>query len=175
MKKIRIAQVGTAHDHAKATMESLLRQPDIFDVAGYCIPNPGFDHVITKRELAEKYLHGHRSAGANTWIFTELSTAEPDDFIFTVLNTTHKISDVWIELFFEDRERNIRYIKTQIRGLFTKRINIVGDDVDGDALYFNWMSLKEKGIPENTYFSVRFLCETPIVVSHKNHKATYFA
>ncbi|MBQ8388878.1 MAG: Gfo/Idh/MocA family oxidoreductase [Clostridia bacterium] len=46
MNKIRIAQVGTAHDHAKATMESLLRQPDIFDVVGYCIPNPGFDHVI---------------------------------------------------------------------------------------------------------------------------------
>lgn len=131
--------------------------------------------AYAKRELAEKYLHGHRSAGANAWIFTELSTAEPDDFVFTILNTTHKISDVWIELFFEDRERNIRYIKTQIRGLFTKRINIVGDDVDGDALYFNWMSLKEKGIPENAYFSVRFLCETPIVVSHKNHKATYFA
>ncbi len=49
MKKIRIAQVGTAHDHAKATMESLLRQPDIFDVVGYCIPNPDFDRVIKEK------------------------------------------------------------------------------------------------------------------------------
>ena len=37
MRKIRIAQIGVGHDHAEAIFESLLRQSDIFDVAGYCV------------------------------------------------------------------------------------------------------------------------------------------
>ena len=35
MKKIKIAQIGTAHDHALQNFNSLLRQTEIFDVAGY--------------------------------------------------------------------------------------------------------------------------------------------
>ena len=46
MRKIRIAQIGTAHDHAKPTMQTLLRLNDVFDVVGYCVPNPDFDRVI---------------------------------------------------------------------------------------------------------------------------------
>lgn len=35
MKKIKIAQIGTAHDHALQNFNSLLRQTEIFDVVGY--------------------------------------------------------------------------------------------------------------------------------------------
>ena len=46
-------------------------------------------------------------------------------------------------------------------------------DVDGDALFFNWMSLKLRGIPENALFSVRFMSDIPVVISHKSHAAAY--
>ncbi len=36
MKRIKIAQIGTGHDHAYPTYMSLTKQSDIFDVAGWC-------------------------------------------------------------------------------------------------------------------------------------------
>lgn len=36
MKKIKIAQIGTRHDHAVPTYMSLVKQSDIFDVKGWC-------------------------------------------------------------------------------------------------------------------------------------------
>ena len=92
---------------------------------------------------------------------------------FTLLNMTHAKPTVWIELFFESKDQCIRHIKTDLGILSIKTLSIVGEDVDPDALYFNWLSLKKQGIPENADFAVRFLCEVPIVVSHKTHKATY--
>ena len=35
MKRIKIAQIGTAHDHALQNFNSLLRQTDIFEVVGF--------------------------------------------------------------------------------------------------------------------------------------------
>ena len=33
--------------------------------------------------------------------------------------------------------------------------------------------LQEQGIPENTSFSVRFLSDLPLVISHKDHAPAY--
>lgn len=160
------------------------------DCTKHLLTNVGIEEMITgtpqrtitlpytapayaKAELAEKYLHGQASAGARTWFFTELSTSRPEDFEFTVLNTLHAQAKVCIELFFEDREQNIRHITVNIKSLTMKNFNIAGDEVNGDALYFNWMSLKEKGIPENARFAVRFMSNIPVVVSHKDHTAAY--
>lgn len=38
MKRIKIAQIGTEHDHAPAIAETLLRRPDLFEFVGYCNP-----------------------------------------------------------------------------------------------------------------------------------------
>ena len=38
MKKMRVVQIGGEHDHAPAIIESLRRQSDLFDVAGYVLP-----------------------------------------------------------------------------------------------------------------------------------------
>ncbi len=35
MRKIKIAQIGTGHDHATQNFNSILKQSDIFDVVGY--------------------------------------------------------------------------------------------------------------------------------------------
>lgn len=37
MRKIKIAQIGTGHDHAPASINSLKRQTDIFDLIGFAI------------------------------------------------------------------------------------------------------------------------------------------
>lgn len=37
MKKLKVAQIGTGHDHAVAIFDSLLSQPDLFEVKGYYV------------------------------------------------------------------------------------------------------------------------------------------
>lgn len=128
-----------------------------------------------KAEIERKYLMGLDSCGANTWVFTELNTSCPEDFEFSLLNMTHIKPKVWIDLYFEDKSMCIRHIQTELAPLSMRRISIVGEDVDPDVQYYNWLSLKKQGIPEDVPFSVRFLCETPIIVSNKKHKAAYYS
>lgn len=128
-----------------------------------------------KRELESNYLSGLDNNGRKTWIFTDLCTAEKEDFIFTILNTARK-TQVVIELFFERGANKINYIKTELPGQAIKKINIIDKgDVVTDYKFFNWDELDKKGIPENSLFAVRFMAEEPIIVSNKNHKAAYYS
>ena len=126
-----------------------------------------------KSELRRKYLSGLDDCGSTAWIFTDLHTSVPSDFEFTILNTTNSTVTVWIELFFEDPKQKIRSIKAKVNPTSLKRLSIVGDEVDPDALHFNWLSLKAQGIPENVPFAVRFKSSAPTVISHPNHSASY--
>ena len=78
-----------------------------------------------------------------------------------------------IELFFEESFQKIRYIRTAVEAGAIRRVNIVGKEVNSEWVYFNWLSLKAQGIPENAPFAVRFMSEIPIVVSHRDHTAAY--
>ena len=129
--------------------------------------------AYAKKELEHAFLAGRDNAGARTWIFSDLSTGREEDFHFTLLNTFSFAAEVQIELFFEDKTRKIRYIKTNVAAGSIRRVNIIGEDVDSESLYFNWLSLKTQGIPENVPFAVRFMCEFPIVVSPPDHTAAY--
>ena len=126
-----------------------------------------------KAELARKYRVGQGACGARTWIFTDLNTSNPEDFEFTFFNATHVRPIVWIELLFEDTSKKIRGIKAELPSTAIKTLSIVGDKVDADAHYFDYLSLKKQGIPENAPFAVRFMSDVPIVVSHKTHKAAH--
>ena len=53
MKPVRIAQIGTGHDHASATLASLLRQPDVFDVVGIAEINPDRMDALNRRPFAD--------------------------------------------------------------------------------------------------------------------------
>lgn len=128
-----------------------------------------------KNVLRRKYTAGQGSAGATTWIYTGLDTGREEDLVFQFINTTHMPTMVNIELFFEEKDRNVRHIKVQIPPLSYKSICVVGGDVDGDFMYFNWMSLKERGVPENANFAIRFISDVPIVVAHKKYSATYYS
>ncbi len=162
--------------HKKGTM-FLMTQADISEMitgsAQRTITLPYTAPKSGKTELRMNYVNGQNSSGATTWLFSQLFTSKESDLVFTFLNATHADTTVWAELFFEDRSANLRWIRIDLPRLTTKTVNIVGGDVDGDAVYFNPMSLEINGIPENALFSVRFTSDVPIFVSHKERTATY--
>ena len=126
-----------------------------------------------KKEIERSLYRGLDNNGARTWIFTGLSTARKEDLVFSVLNTTVLPVEVSIELFFENKAQVVKFIKAKVGGSSFKTFNIIGDEVDGNALYFSRALLSKRGVPENAPFAARFLCDTPIVVSHKDHQPTY--
>ena len=126
------------------------------------------------KELENNYRTGVENAGARTWIFMDLHTEQREDFEYTILNTTHSYAEVFVELFFDDPEKKIRFIKATIPPNCLKKINIVDKkDIESETLVFNSMSLDKKGIPENKDFSVRFISDIPVVISNRNHTAVY--
>ena len=126
-----------------------------------------------KEKLKHKYLSGRDNCGARSWIFTDLFTDREEDFKFTFLNTTNSDAVVQAELFFEESYCKIRHIKIYVEAGSIRRVNIVGDEVNSESVYFKWLTLKTQGLPENAPFEVRFMSEIPIVVSHPDHTAAY--
>lgn len=130
--------------------------------------------VNGERILWKKYLSGRENNGACTWFFTELNTARPEDFEFTILNTTHGRTEVFIELYFEDGAGKIRFIKAVVMPTSLRKINIIDSkDVESNTTYYNPWALEKHDIPKEASFAVRFISKIPVVVSHRNHKANY--
>ena len=129
--------------------------------------------AYAKADLARKFAEGQAAAGARTWIFGNLSTGREADFRFTFLNTTHIKANVGIELFFEDGSRKIRNIRALIPPTRMQTLNIIGEEVESETVWFRWLTLKTQGIPENVPFTVRFISDIPIVISHPDHREIY--
>ncbi|MBP3361043.1 MAG: Gfo/Idh/MocA family oxidoreductase [Clostridia bacterium] len=51
MKKIKIAQIGTGHDHAIAAIQTLKLQSDIYDLVGYAVVSGDEDMYEAKKSL----------------------------------------------------------------------------------------------------------------------------
>jgi len=129
-----------------------------------------------EEELRKKYLSGLDNSGARTWVFTDLDTSCSDDFVFSFLNMTNTPAEIIIEIYFDEPGRNLSHIKATVPGRAFKRLCIVDkNDVLLNGVYFNWESLEAKGIPENASFGVRFMSNRPVVISHKNHSASYIS
>lgn len=125
-----------------------------------------------KAELKKKYLRGLNNAGSTCWIFTDLNTANKEDFEFTILGS---MAPIYVELIFEDGNRDISGIKIKKAGNYRK-VNVIDEnDVEKNPYFFSWTSLEQKGIPENADFAVRFLSDEPFVASHKTHCPAYRA
>lgn len=131
-------------------------------------PNP---HDM--EEWRKKFRFGLDSSGANAWIYSGLSTANEEDFVFTVLNTTNLTAHISIDFYFEDPQATVRFVQAEVKGHSIKILNIVGDEVDKDFGYYNLTSLAKQGLPENAPFAVRFTSDIPVVISHARHKASY--
>ena len=129
-----------------------------------------------REELRRRVVSGLGNCGAYTWIFSDLDSSNKDDFVFCVLNTTYVQVELMIDLYFETPGRNVSHIKATVPPKNFRRICIVNkDDVVTDSVYFNYENLDMKGIPENSAFAVRFVSNRPVVISHKNHSASYIA
>ena len=139
------------------------------------LPLPYEPPAGAMKAIHEKMRVGADNAGARTWFFTGLSTANPDDFVFTLLNTVIPEASVRIDLYFELKANAVRDIRTKVSGSCFKQINIAGDDVVGDQPPFSAVSLQVRGYPENQPFAVRFISDIPIVVSHPNHAPAYYS
>ena len=125
-------------------------------------------------ELRKNYLSGLDNSGAKTWVFTDLDTSRPDDFVFSFLNMTNFTAEIMIDIYFDVPDRNLSYIQATVPKRSIKRLCIIDkNDVLPNAVWFNWEKLEEKGIPENASFAVRFMSNCPVVISHKNHSASY--
>ena len=122
----------------------------------------------------EKFERGQKSAGAHTWVFTGLNSANKDDFTFTFLNTVCAVANVVIELYFEDREHNVNFIRYAAKPCSLTTIDITDKNViSSEDDYYNPSSLDKVGIAKSLPFAVRFLSDVPIIVSHKTHREAY--
>lgn len=127
-----------------------------------------------KKELERVYRKGRECSGANMWVFTGLNTGRKEDFRFSVLNTTYMPAKVSVELYFEDKKAAVHDIRFTAQPLTCKEVCIVDEkDVDIRARVLDRDTLAVKGYPENAPFAVRFMCETPIIVSHADHMPAY--
>lgn len=127
-----------------------------------------------EQRLAERFQQGQASAGARAWYFTNLSTARAEDFRFTVINPVANHANLTIELYFEAPRPSVRFIKAVAKAAQMVHLCITDPaQVETETIYFNPNSLQTLGIPEDAEFAVRFLSDSPVVISHRDHPATY--
>lgn len=124
-------------------------------------------------QMRQRYLEGRDNSGARTWIFTDLNTGRKEDFIFSVLNTTYLNADLKVELYFEDMQKKIIRIKNKGLRLGVFRLNCLLTPEDDPATFDAPDFLESMGIPENTFFAVRFISNLPVVISHRDHTPAY--
>ena len=168
--------VFSAHkEGTRYLMRNLGVKEIIMGIPRRTITLPYTPPIYAEKEIERNYLSGMDNCGAPTWFFTDLSTACPEDFNFTFLNTTVKDATVDIDIYFEDAALDVSRIKAVIGRKCIKTISIIGDEVDSEWRFYNPSSLKKMGIPEDVPFAVRFMSDVPIVVSNKNRRASYHA
>lgn len=83
MKKVRIAQVGTGHDHARGIFENLMQLPDYFEFVGVAEPNP--------ERLKDIY--------PNVPHYTVEELLEMDDLDAVAIETEESLSTQYAQLF----------------------------------------------------------------------------
>ena len=126
-----------------------------------------------KFTLQQNYQRGRDDAGARTWVFSDLNTGKQTDFWFSVLNTTYLPARITAELYFEDMEKKILRATFPGPRLGVYRLHCLLPSqetlTEADISTF----LSDHGIPGNTNFSVRFLSDIPVVISHRDHAPSY--
>lgn len=124
-------------------------------------------------ELSQRYEQGRDDAGARTWVFTELNTGRKEDIIFSVLNTTYLNASLSIDLYFENMQRKIIHVSNTGLRLGIFRLNCLLKPDEDPTAFDAPDFLESLGIPENTYFAVRFRSSVPVVISHRDHQPAY--
>ena len=102
-----------------------------------------------------------------------MNTAKKEDFWFSVLNTTYLPSKVTAELYFENMEKKICRISFLAPRLGVYRLHCLQGKPDALSASEESALFEQLNIPKNAPFTVRFLSDLPIVVSHPEHRCVY--
>lgn len=131
-------------------------------------PRPDGEYLLQQR-----YAEGRANGGARTWVFMDLNTGRREDFMFSVLNTTFYNAALDVEIFIENMQKKIIRIKNTSlrRGVF--RLNCLLNPEEDQTAFDRPDFLESLGIPENVGFSVRFISDKPVVISHRDHAPAY--
>lgn len=124
-------------------------------------------HPSARAALARQYRWGRDNAGARTWVFTDLHTADAKDPLFTVLNMTHIAAQITAEIFLGGEKKSVRRVKLTAASRSFSEINCFLVPGDPDAPF------EQAQIPERCPFCVRFFCSIPVVISHSRCKEAY--
>ncbi len=108
---------------------------------------------------------GVENNGARAFVFSGLNTGREEDLCFTLLNMTVLPVQVRVELYFEGKHPVRNAARFELGGSTLQICRLTGGE--------NGVWAPDKCLPENAPFAVRFLCDTPIVVSHQTHAAAY--
>ena len=108
---------------------------------------------------------GLENNGARSFVFSGLNTGREEDLCFTLLNMTVLPVQVRVELYFDGVRAMRNAAQVEIKGSSLKICRLTGGE--------NGVLAQDKSLPENANFAVRFLCDTPIVVSHQTRTAAY--
>jgi hypothetical protein len=103
--------------------------------------------------------------GARSFVFSGLHTGCEEDLAFTLLNMTVLPVQVRVDIYLEGKRPMRNAAKLELGGSTLQICRLTGGE--------NGILTPDKLLPENTPFAVRFLCDTPIVVSNQAHSAAY--
>ncbi len=146
----------------------LLTHPDVKEVITgtpqRTIPLPYTPPTEKKAEIERNLENGKKKAGAQTWIFSDLSTASPEDLVFTLLNTTYVAANVRIDLYFDSIKKRMNWQTT------TGRVSFIPLSLEQ-----SFREATGKDLPKNEAFSIRFTSDIPIVVSNKKNKPAFYS
>ena len=93
---------------------------------------------------------------------------------FTFINAVREVTDVYVDLIFEDSKYNVYDIKFTLPVRTFKKLNVITDEsVNPESSIMNKSSLKRLGIPEGAEFVVHVKAKKPIVVVGKKPAAYY--
>ena len=135
----------------------------------HTLPLPYTPQKGIMQKVLQQFRQGQESAGARMWFFTGLSTANPEDFVFTLINTLIPTVTVRIDLYFEQKVHAIRDVQTEVTGSRMRFINL-----KEELEKFNATSHTPGSFPEGQPFAVRFISDLPVVVAHEKHRATMY-
>lgn len=136
---------------------------------------PYHPDAFAKLDYKTKYDVGLAAEGFKVWMFTELNTGCTEDLEFTIINMIPITPSIRVYVFFGDNANYFNYTLKLKKMLCSKKFNLIGCDEVTDDFEADLKAIKEKGIPENADFAVRFVSDFPVVISNKKHKDTYHA
>jgi len=139
----------------------------------HILPLPYYSDSAERFTYRQRYLEGRDNSGARTWIFSDLNTGRKEDFIFSVFNGSYYNSELRVEFYFENMQEKTVVIKSECPRLGVFRLNCLLHPEEDQSKFDTPDFLENLGIPENTYFTVRFISNLPIVVSHRDHSPAY--